>query len=119
MGNNTNPATALFAEDAAQHILRTEGGRHALEKIMECSLRCIARARINTEESVGPITMGQEPLPRDLLQIGYNLGRLSELTGAGRAVWDSTKQFVVDGDYEGLFNWALEIAGPVEGGADQ
>lgn len=110
MGNTTTQAISLLGGDAAQHILRSEGGHHALDKIMECSLRCIARARINTDLSVGDITLGQEPLPRDLLQIGYNLGRLSELTGAGRAVWDSTKQFVVDGDYAGLFKWAFVLA---------
>ena len=34
---------------------------------------------------------------RDLLQLGYNLGRLSELTGLGReAFWDRWKDPVAD-----------------------
>ncbi len=41
---------------------------------------------------------------RSLLQLGYNLGRLSELTGQGREpFWDRWK--------EPVFQWDLEILG--------
>ncbi|GIW87464.1 MAG: hypothetical protein KatS3mg108_1788 [Isosphaeraceae bacterium] len=36
------------------------------------------------------------------LQLGYNLGRLSELTGAGRAVWDAWKEPAAQGDWTTL-----------------
>lgn len=40
---------------------------------------------------------------RAWLQIGYNLGRLSELTGAGRvSFWDRWKGPVADGDFAAL-----------------
>lgn len=36
-----------------------------------------------------------EPTRRDVLQLGYNLGRLAELTGAGREpYWDRWKEAV-------------------------
>lgn len=40
---------------------------------------------------------------RSLLQLGYNLGRLSELTGLGREpFWDAWKQAVAEWDRERL-----------------
>ena len=113
MGTPMNPATAPQLQgDAVQHQLHTESARHCLEKINECALRCAQRALINTDSAVGPITMGQEPLPRDLLQIGYNLGRLAEITGVGRAVWDATKGHVVAGEYSMLALWAGDLLEP-------
>ena len=44
--------------------------------------------------------------PRDLMQMGYNLGRVSEITGEGREIWDTTKGWVQDGDWEALSDWA-------------
>jgi hypothetical protein len=33
---------------------------------------------------------------KELLQVGYNLGRIAEITGWGRAVWDRMKQPIQD-----------------------
>ena len=47
---------------------------------------------------------------RALLQLGYNLGRLSELTGEGRELyWDLWKGPVADGDVEKLRRLACEL----------
>lgn len=35
---------------------------------------------------------------KQAMQFGYNAGRLAELTGAGRAVWDSFKGFMEPGE---------------------
>lgn len=41
---------------------------------------------------VGELAALESPTARDLFQLGYNLGRLSELTGLGREVcWDPWK----------------------------
>ena len=45
---------------------------------------------------------------RDVLQIGYNLGRLSELTSRGREVWDETKSMVESGNWPALVEWVDE-----------
>ena len=51
-----------------------------------------------------------EPDRRDLLQLGYNLGRLSELTGLGREpFWDRWKRPVADWDREALRTLASEL----------
>ncbi len=51
-----------------------------------------------------------EPSRRDLLQLGYNLGRLSELTGEGRGpFWDAWKQPVADWDRDRLANLVQEL----------
>ena len=57
--------------------------RHALTKLTEIS-HLMAEGR------------GE---PRDLFQYGYNAGRLAELSGKGRAVWDILKGYVADGDW--------------------
>ncbi|MEW4568115.1 hypothetical protein AB1L88_09630 [Tautonia sp. JC769] len=50
------------------------------DPVAHCVARVVALAAI------------ESPDRRDLLQLGYNLGRLSELTGAGRApFWDAWK----------------------------
>jgi hypothetical protein len=47
---------------------------------------------------------------RSLLQLGYNLGRLSELTGAGRGpFWDRWKDAVAAWDLPALRSLALEL----------
>jgi hypothetical protein len=39
--------------------------------------------------------------PRDILQIGYNLGRIAEITGMGREVWDRFKGHIEAGEHGG------------------
>ncbi|QDV34287.1 hypothetical protein [Tautonia plasticadhaerens] len=60
-----------------------------------------------------------EPDRRALLQLGYNLGRLSELTGAGRGpFWDRWKGPVASWDRPALRALALELPRrPRPGGA--
>ena len=52
---------------------------HALNKLTELT------ARLDVPEA---------PWERDLFQLGYNAGRLAELTGSGRYVWDTLKDAV-------------------------
>lgn len=48
--------------------------------------------------------------PRSLLQLGYNLGRLSELTGLGRApFWDRWKEPVAQWDRATLRELARDL----------
>lgn len=56
---------------------------------------------------------------RAILQIGYNLGRLSELAGLGRDAWDSWKGPIADWDlpalrrlHEGLLPLLRETESP-------
>jgi hypothetical protein len=50
------------------------------------------------------------PSRRDLLQLGYNLGRLSELTGLGREpFWDRWKHAVDGWDRPALEQLAREL----------
>lgn len=47
---------------------------------------------------------------RSVLQLGYNLGRLSELTGLGREpFWDRWKGAVADGDHRELERLARQL----------
>jgi hypothetical protein len=47
---------------------------------------------------------------RSIFQLGYNLGRLSELTGLGREpFWDRWKDAVSDWDQEKLARLAYEL----------
>jgi len=51
-----------------------------------------------------------EPDRRAILQLGYNLGRLSELTGLGREpFWDRWKEAVASWDKAELSQLALEL----------
>lgn len=53
----------------------------------------------------------EEPGPRQVLQLGYNLGRLSELTGLGRETfWDRWKDPVDAWDRERLDTIATDLA---------
>ncbi len=46
-------------------------------------------------ETIARLATLNAPSPRDLLQLGYNLGRLSEMTGLGREpFWDRWKDAV-------------------------
>jgi hypothetical protein len=59
---------------------------------------------------IGQLTAHPPGEPRTLFQLGYNLGRLSELTGLGREpFWDRWKQPVLDWDQERLSELALEL----------
>ncbi|WP_235963483.1 hypothetical protein [Tautonia rosea] len=52
----------------------------------------------------------EAPDRRALLQLGYNLGRLSELTGLGRGpFWDSWKAPVSDWDQPSLRSLAQQL----------
>ncbi len=47
---------------------------------------------------------------RSILQLGYNLGRLSELTGLGREpFWDRWKEAVADWDHPRILALAQEL----------
>lgn len=63
---------------------------HALAKLAELSLK------LEVDSSAGKIR------ERDLFQIGYNAGRLSELTDLGREVWDILKDDIDDRDYQSI-----------------
>ena len=53
---------------------------------------------------------------RAVLQIGYNLGRLSELTGLGRGpFWDAWKEAVETWDRQRLATLASELPSNREG----
>lgn len=50
------------------------------------------------------------PEARAILQLGYNLGRLSELTGLGRGpFWDAWKDAVAAWDLDRMENLAREL----------
>lgn len=50
-------------------------------------------------ETIARLAALEAPERRDLLQLGYNLGRLSEMTGLGREpFWDRWKDPVKDWD---------------------
>lgn len=50
-------------------------------------------------ETIARIAAMDSPSPRDLLQLGYNLGRLSEMTALGREpFWDRWKEPVASWD---------------------
>jgi len=52
---------------------------------------------------------------KSVLQLGYNLGRLSELTGLGREpFWDAWKQAVADWDLPELQRLAGELGPLIE-----
>lgn len=53
-------------------------------------------------EKIGELVRAGADDRRALLQIGYNLGRLSELTGRGRALWDDWKGPVAAWDLPAL-----------------
>jgi hypothetical protein len=53
---------------------------------------------------------------RSILRLGYNLGRLSELTGLGREpFWDRWKDAVADWDQDQLASLARELRATVPG----
>jgi hypothetical protein len=50
-------------------------------------------------ETIARLAALESPSSRDLLQLGYNLGRLSEMTGLGRdPFWDRWKDAVASWD---------------------
>ncbi len=66
---------------------------------------CIAKIR--------EIILQNDPDRRSLLQLGYNLGRLSELTGLGRRVfWDEWKNAVIHWDQAKLAILAQDLPEP-------
>ena len=73
------------SEDVFNHQLD-----HIFRKIDEiCALHVVPRALPNgKKEYIGD---GQPLSDKHLLQMGYNLGRLAEITGYGRKVWDRFK----------------------------
>lgn len=73
-----------------QDLSKTEHLQHVVSKISEIL--------------AGPLS-DHAKWPEDRrwwLQLGYNLGRLSELTGSGRTVWDTWKPAVESADAESL-----------------
>jgi hypothetical protein len=69
-------------------------------------------------EKIGELVRLAEPSRRDVLQLGYNLGRLSELTGAGREpFWDRWKAPIATWDQPHLLELARQLHGWLGGGA--
>jgi hypothetical protein len=63
---------------------------------------------------IAEIVARGEPDRRALLQLGYNLGRLSELTGLGREpFWDRWKDAVVAWDRPELERLACQLQSEV------
>ena len=61
-------------------------------------------------ETIRAIVAGNRNDRRSVLQLGYNLGRLSELTGLGREpFWDRWKQPVADWNVSELEILAQEL----------
>ena len=61
-------------------------------------------------ETIARLVEKERPERRDWLQLGYNLGRLSELTGAGRqSFWDAWKEPVAVLDRTSLRRLAGEL----------
>lgn len=61
-------------------------------------------------EKIRTLVGSNDPGRRDLLQLGYNLGRLSELTGGGRGpFWDRWKGPASTWDRAELRRLALEL----------
>jgi hypothetical protein len=50
---------------------------------------------------------------RDILQLGYNAGRLAELSGEGRIIWDKLKDLVEGGLWDRIIHkvweWRPEV----------
>jgi hypothetical protein len=68
-------------------------------------------------EKIGELVRSEAPGRRELLQLGYNLGRLSELTGLGREpFWDRWKAAVADWDRPRLAALAREMWARMESG---
>lgn len=61
-------------------------------------------------EKIGEIVAEDRSDRRSVLQLGYNLGRLSELTGLGREpFWDRWKDAVESWDHPRLLGLAREL----------
>lgn len=61
-------------------------------------------------EKIREIIERNSPDRRSILQLGYNLGRLSEITGEGRGpFWDRWKDAVTDWDEGRLRQLAREL----------
>lgn len=61
-------------------------------------------------ETITRLVAQDEGTPRAIFQLGYNLGRLSELTGLGREpFWDRWKEAVCRWDRAALTRLALEL----------
>lgn len=59
---------------------------------------------------IAAIVAGGQPDARAILQLGYNLGRLSELTGLGREpFWDRWKDAVAEWDEATLRDLARDL----------
>ncbi len=79
----------------------TENGNRASRSCPEIG-HCVAKIR----QIVGE---GRDDR-RSVLQLGYNLGRLSELTGRGRGpFWDAWKDAVTEWDAAGLAALARDL----------
>lgn len=78
--------------NASSAATQAEALRHAYSKIFAIAFKASVKEA--------------EPSPREILQVGYNLGRISEITGEGREIWDTTKGMVECGDWGSLCDWA-------------
>jgi hypothetical protein len=69
-------------------------------------------------EKIGQLVALGAPGRREVLQLGYNLGRLSERTGAGREpFWDRWKEAVATWDQPRLALLARDLRSLLEGGS--
>lgn len=85
-----------------------EPGRPGPTPVDEAIGHCLEKIRSLVESS--------DPGRRDLLQLGYNLGRLSELTGGGRGpFWDRWKGPAATWDQAELRRLALALRGEFGG----
>jgi hypothetical protein len=82
-----NQPVPAATPDAEGHQSLTEAVDHCVVKVYEI---CAGSAQ-------------GCPSNRRVLQLGYNLGRLAELTGLGRSVWDDTKQLVEEGRWADIY----------------
>ena len=74
---------------------------HCFDKISEIVGKHILPWKLTCEATVeGGGSDGKPLTDRELLQVGYNLGRMAEITGWGRAVWDRLKEPIEARDWE-------------------
>ena len=75
----------------------TESATHIMEKIKECC------------DELNELDPASPEARHSLFQLSYNLGRLSELSGTGRRVYDAVKPHVYNGDWEFIIEAADEF----------
>jgi hypothetical protein len=80
------------------HAIFAAGGVKTINMESNKSIEQILHALEKLENIAGSFQVGTGT-NRELFQFGYNAGRLAELTGAGRVVWDKLKSCVEVGQW--------------------